>query len=735
MTCRVVLRPAKFLLATILLGLLASAQLRTVNPPSTSSASAKSRELPANGGAAHNSKKHLGTAPSEVIPELLLPVTTYSSGGTTLGVATADLNGDGKADVVTVNASTEGDGTVAVLLGNGDGTFRPVVTYDSGGQYPDTVAIADVNGDGRLDIVVGDFWDPSVQRGLVGVLLGNGDGTFRPVVTYDSGGVAPSDVAIADVNRDGALDLVVSNCAPSGAPGCPGGAGDGNVAVLLGNGDGTFRAAVPYAPGGYATGDVAVVDVNGDGKPDIIVVNGYSCMTCTDSNVGVLLGNGDGTFRPVVLYTFGDISGMGLVVGDVNGDHKLDLVLVGTEIAVLLGNGDGTFQSAIISNPTPSYIGAGPAVIVDFDGDGKKDLVVSNWCDWIGTSCQTPGSVGILLGQGDGSFQQIYDFDSGGYSDGVAVADFNGDGRPDVAVANYYYDTVGVLLNNTGALLHTTTALASSPNPSYYGETVTLTAVVSASSGVVTGAVAFFDGSTAIGSASLANGQANLALSSLTAGSHPFTAQYQGTASYYPSSSAQVDQVIDIVATTTSLRASPNPAHPGQVVKYLATVTNAYGETVTGLVTFQDGTTTVATEALVKGQALYRTTYASGGSHQITASYLSDGNFGNSTSAVVTENINSVSKTVVTTSGSPSQLGQLVVFTATVTSKFGAIPNGEPIAFYDGQTLLGSVPLNSGVATYSTSSLTAKSHVIKAKYAGDSSYRPSKGSVKQLVQK
>ena len=172
--------------------------------------------------------------------------------------------------------------------------FAPAVAYNSGGIDADSIAVADVNGDGKPDLVV---VDACAVYGsctpLVGVLLGNGDGTFQPVVTYSSNDGAAGEafsVAVADVNGDGKPDLIVANSDVLG--------------VLLGNGDGTFQPAVTYGSGGAHS--VAATDVNGDGKPDLVVVipcsNG---STCGDGLVGVLLGNGDGTFQTAATYGSG----------------------------------------------------------------------------------------------------------------------------------------------------------------------------------------------------------------------------------------------------------------------------------------------------------------------------------------------------------------------------------------------------------------------------------------------
>jgi len=378
---------------------------------------------------------------------LFLPVVTYDPGGQSLSIAVADVNGDGKPDLLVTNAGLA-EGSIGVLLGRGDGTFQPVVTYNSGGSLPYSVAVADVNGDGKPDLLVANCGPIGINacqtgNGLVGVLLGNGDGTFQPVITYSSGGSTAVSVAVADVNGDGKLDILVANeCDTSST------CADGSVGVLLGNGDGTFRGAKIYDVG-FAINSLAIADVNGDGKLDLLVAKGGA-----NNNVGVLLGDGDGTFQTVLDYESGGNTALSVTVADVNGDGRPDL-LVGNQcdmsnncangsVGVLLGNGNGTFQ------PVVTYGSRGPGVfalaVADVNGDGTPDLLDASFFF---------NTVGVLLGNGDGTFQAVTTYDTGGILPrSIAVADLNGDGKPDVAVANFCGSRTNCLPGKLGVLLN-----------------------------------------------------------------------------------------------------------------------------------------------------------------------------------------------------------------------------------------------------------------------------------------
>jgi uncharacterized protein (DUF2141 family) len=471
----------------------------------------------------------------------------YGSGGQyARSVAVADVNGDGKLDLLVANLCHVNQdcssGSVGVLLGNGDGTFQQAVSYYSGGyeingQTAAAVAVADVNDDSKPDLIVTNSCiNSSNCDGNVGVLLGNGDGTFQIAVTYSSGAADATSVAVADVNGDGKLDLVVGNLCTSKA-GCD---GTSKVGVLLGNGDGTFRTAVTYDPGGYETGSVALGDLNGDGKLDIVVADACFNGLCGTGNVGVLLGNGDGTFRSVVVYNPGG-SPSSVALADVNGDGNLDVVVANlTTVAVLLGNGDGTLQPAV------TYSSGGTVsdwvAVADVNGDSKPDVLVANLLD---------GTVGVLLGNGDGTFQPVRTYNPGGSASSVAVADVNEDGKPDLLVTNECANgncgkgTVGVLINTSVG--PTTTGLASSPNPSNFGQSVTFTATVTSQGFKIrpTGTVSFFDGKTKLGSSNVnSSGVAVLVISTLAIGTHSITAVYNGDTNFGSSTSPALNQVV-----------------------------------------------------------------------------------------------------------------------------------------------------------------------------------------------
>ncbi|HVR24090.1 MAG TPA: FG-GAP-like repeat-containing protein [Candidatus Polarisedimenticolia bacterium] len=281
------------------------------------------------------------------------------------------------------------------------------------GSLPIAVATGDFNQDGKLDLAVANLNDDTVS-----VLLGRGDGSFQSQSVYATGS-GPTWIATGDFNGDGKLDLAVAN------------GSDSTVSILLGNGDGTFQPQSVYVAGS-GPHSIMTADLNGDGKLDLVVAN------ANDITVSVLLGNGDGTFQPQSTLSTGR-SPVSVVGGDFNGDGILDLAVTNTDgVLILLGNGDGSFQG---QRTFPAGASPYSVITADFNDDGKLDLAVTN-------AVASGGTVSILLGNGDGTFQSPIAYTAGADTLGVSAGDFNGDGKLDLAVANDSASTISVLLGN-----------------------------------------------------------------------------------------------------------------------------------------------------------------------------------------------------------------------------------------------------------------------------------------------
>jgi hypothetical protein len=361
------------------------------------------------------------------VPALLAPV-DYTAGWHPSEVKAGDFNGDHILDLVTLNGTSD----VTVLLGNPDGTFQPARYSEAGQGYPPvSLAVGDFNEDGKLDLATGNNRYDPYHYGVndVVVLIGNGDGTFASPV-YLGTNLAARSVATGDLNGDDNLDLVVTTRDDVEQP---------FVSVLLGRGDGTF--APPTTSGPYLDylTSPALADFNGDGNADVV------------SGRHVLLSNGDGTFR--------ESSDVGFdayfwTAADLDGDGNLDLAGTtfdsetgGIDVSILLGRGDGTFRP-------PQFFGAVGAgwnlqalSAADVSGDGVLDLVTI-------VSGGPDGNVTALLGSGDGSFGRPIAIALDHDPSALVVADVNADGLPDVAVTSSYSSMPGSVTGTLSVLLN-----------------------------------------------------------------------------------------------------------------------------------------------------------------------------------------------------------------------------------------------------------------------------------------
>jgi hypothetical protein len=658
-------------------------------------------------------------------------------------IESAYLNADNNLDVVTGDAAQ----TITVLLGNGDGTFKPKVVYPgcTVGKVLQMV-FADFNRDGKTDIALG--CSDGTNGGLL-IILGNGDGSFQTPVLYPTGDVAS--IAMGDFNNDGLFDFAVTDNSQQ------------NVTFLLGKGDGTFTKESTVISTNVVTRGIVAADLNGDGKDDIAYAVATAVPGSKLFDLYVALGKGDGTFQSPTLVA--SQIGEFLTAGDTNGDGKADIIaatitepgggLIGNSLFVLLGNGDGSFQTPVAYT---SDIPSDPH-LADVNGDGIPDIIAG-------------GSTGALvyIGNGDGTFQPYQEPSIGGFALTYAVnaGDYNNKGNADligtdadtpraadtmsqvtqtstasaltsVAVfplgsgvhhvdASYSGDSiyVGSVSNTvplTAAPVNTSLTLTSSPTTANLtGLAVTLTAVLSpytvgppttTTNGDL---VNFYSGATFLGSGTLSNGVATLTTTALVTGSDSLTAVFPGDSNYNPSTS----NILPYTVSDILLSSSVNPSTYLQSVTFTATL----GSGKNGSVSFLDGANVIGT-AVINGPTVTLTTSSlSVGSHNVTAQ------FNSSVSPVLVQVVNKATPTVTVTTSGPSTYGGTVTITASV-------PSGVTgtVTFTSGGLSLGTGTIVSGTASITTTALTPPSDVITATYNGDTNYTSAVGTTTQTVSK
>jgi hypothetical protein len=501
-----------------------------------------------------------------------------------------------------------------------------------------------------------------------------------------------------------------------------------SITIALGNGDGTFSYKGSVATGG-AFEVFAVGDFNGDGIPDLAVANSAADI------VTILLGNGDGTFTPSTAATSPTGSNpVAIAVADFNGDGIPDLA-IGNDpqdgssgsVTILLGNGDGTFTAAA-SPATPSGVNA--IAVADFTGDGKADIVVANGL-----------TLTMLKGNGDGTFTSSTITPTAGSFRAInmiLVGDFNGDGKADLELSGYDF----FLLGNGDGTFNVAPLELFLPATANPGQNV---------------AAADFNGDGSTDLISLGSSQeragglvllaANQTATATATGitvppatdTQEVVASFPGNSNYGPTTSNPTTLVnVPLGTPTVSLAASPNPAPAGTLVTLTATVTGS-ATTPTGTVTFYDGSAQLGSATLNgSGVATYATSTLAVGANSVTASYGGDGNYNLANSTAVSVTITPLGTTVptVTVTATPTTITSTQTETVAVSvagTTGSPTPTGTVVL--SSGTYSAQQPLASGAAgfTVPAGALSSGANTLTAIYSGDNNYNTATGTTSVTV--
>ncbi len=632
-------------------------------------------------------------------------------------IAVGDVNRDGHPDVITTSGTT---GNVQVFLGQGNGKFRALPAFFES-SLPTQLVLADLNGDGKLDLVSGQFGANFFSVDAVFLQRGNGDGTFGSPVALPAGYAGVSMTAV-DLNGDGRLDLAVAN------------AFSNSVSVLLNKGGGQFAPVSKYSTRNIPTdlasaipGLLASADFNGDKRPDLIVgtsdgvqpllnlggglfpeppsvdlddlptsvaavnlnndghldlgIEGSGLYCCQENGrLYALFGNGKGQFsggevtppdygigapwtRALMVGDFNhdgklDLAssdvGEGITIaynlgngsfgnnsysilgpqsqpsftaaGDFNGDGRSDLAVLtdSNDVDIFLGKGDGTFTGPVSYHvgATPSYI-----LITDVNRDGKRDLVIPN---------KDSGDISVLLGKGDGTFQPARTFSAGAHPISVAIGDFNGDGKPDLAVGG---DAMEILLGRGDGTFAAATKYASG------GKVPFVAQADLRGNGIEDLVIA--NGNSLVVLYGIGNG-AFRAPVSFSAGVGPlwlaigdFNEDGATDLVAADGSSSTLTLLLNQGGTHIGLKSSAASVTFGTPVTFTATLAASVlgAGTPTGTVAFKDGSNFIGSVPLAQGKAAFTTTHLARGTHTITASYLGSSSFNSHLSTALKETV------------------------------------------------------------------------------------------------
>ena len=509
------------------------------------------------------------------LPTALDRMTDFYSYATSIAVA--DFNGDGIPDVVTGNDADDHTG-LTVYMGDKKANLSLGTNVGSGGQLY-YVAAGDLNGDKIPDLVASDASDNSIK-----IFLGKGDGTFAAPLFFPANGASqtPYQLALVDVNGDGALDVIVRN--------------DSLISILFNDGTGhlTLTQSSQY-PLNHSGERLAIADVNGDGKFDILALY--------EHGVEILLNMGKDPFMAATDHRIGnwDFEFRDIAVGDFDGDGKIDLALSARAkhnlgdfraskfekpegVVVAFGRGDGTFQDSdqMFMQTTrpdnwPMFAAPGGVTAVDLNADGKLDIAVAN---------NEFGTVAVLFNTGSAkvprAFADAAEFLAANFGSQFAITDMNKDGAPDLVMSSNDMG-VSVLLNTGGTKFTVTSSAANSHVGDIVTITGTLTPTVRGMTKVPSGGIDVRESGASIGYGEMDGGKASVDLAKLTAGTHNLTLQYEGDTKYIPMSAALAQVVLGPEDYGIGWDKTSSTVTAGQSAGFRLTVTpqNGFGGAVT----------------------------------------------------------------------------------------------------------------------------------------------------------
>jgi hypothetical protein len=623
--------------------------------------------------------------------------------------AIGDLNGDGQPDVVVANPSLN---NVGVFLNAGGGLLSAGSFLAIAGR-PNSVTLADINGDGKLDILM-DVTDSSGGNHLQ-AMLGDGLGGFAAPVEIPTGGSGPfSNPVVADFNSDGHLDIAFSS--------------NGNlpqISILLGDGHGSFSAprVIPVANDTTFAADLVLLDINKDGKPDL-VVNTARVTGGGFHESFLLLNDGTANFsvsQPSSSAFSSSTAGWVTAVADFDNDGSLDLLFGPNSPAVIMfGDGHGGTLSALGEQP---FLGPPQGFAADVDGNQTIDLV-------------SPVSGSYSPGNGHGGFGDAISLGLPQGSTLIAVADMNGDGKPDFIVQSG--TSVSVVLNSLAAPAEfsasTQFTMSASAATTSIGLPVTISTSVFSFGGVPAGSVSFFDGAQPLGSAAVnPYGVAAITTSFSVGGVHNLTASFTGalnagTNTLFLNSNGPGSSSVSVnssqptaAAPTVTLTAFPNPARVHGAVTLAANVAASSG-TPTGSIVFTADGNVVGVSLLSGSGASLVLPFPTIGPHNIKASYGGDATFPQASSTTMVENIQVSVPADFTMNASPQsatiKAGQTATFNLTINpvgdlaSTVGFSCSGLPAASSCSFSPATLTPGINGVSTTLTLTTTAPASLV-----------------------